>query len=469
MKKLVLFILFVVTSSLFAKAQYTDLFDFSGKDGINPAGSLIYDGKFLYGISYGGANNDGVIFRVKPDGTGDTNLHNFDSLDGMTPLGTLFSDGSYIYGVTQRGGIKENGVIFRIKPDGTDDTVLHYFDSINGRWPEYEALISDGTYLYGTTWYGGKHGEGITFRIKPDGTAYSDIHDFDSTDGKQPQGALYYDGTYLYGMSLLGGSHNYGVIFRMKPDGTGDTNLLDFNGTNGLDSHGGPLISDGKYLYGMTLHGGTGNWGVIFRIKPDGTGDTVLHNFNYTDGQAAYGSVLLYGSYLYGMTTAGGTSNSGVLFRIKTDGTNDTVLHNFVVASGTIPCGSLILVNNALYGLTQDEGAHSDGVIFKYVDSSIINNVNELPVTANEVRVYPNPSDGIFNYELGIKNYPNVSRWDELGTIEVYNLLGERLCQHSFSAPRFTLDLKGQPTGIYFYRITSEKGNFVANGKLIIE
>jgi uncharacterized repeat protein (TIGR03803 family) len=463
MKKLLIYVLFIVISSLAAKAQYADLFDFSGKDGVNPEGSLIYDGKFLYGICYGGVNNDGVIFRIKPDGTGDTNLHNLDSLDGKVPLGTLFTDGNYLYGVTQQGGIKNNGVVFRIKPNGTGDTILHYFDSIDGRWPEYEVLISDGTYLYGTTWYGGKYGNGVVFRIKTNGTAYSDIHDFDSTDGKESEGTLYYDGNYLYGMTWYGGKYNLGVVFRMKPDGTGDTSLLDFNGANGSHSHAGPLISDGKYLYGMTVGGGKYNEGVVFRIKPDGTADTILHNFSYTstDGGNPSGGLLLYDSYLYGMTPGGGTISSGVIFRMKTDGTRDTILHDFVNASGTGPDGSLILVNNALYGLTQDEGAHTDGVIFKYVDSAIINSVNELPVEANVVKVYPNPGKGVFILEQSAEKQKE--------EIEIYNVLGQKIFQHSFSALRTTLDLSGQPADIYFYRIISEKGDFIASGKLIKE
>ena len=73
MKKLysIIFISFVCT---LANAQFTKLLDFAGQSspyGSNPYGSLISDGTFLYGMTLnGGIDDSGVVFKIKPDGTG---------------------------------------------------------------------------------------------------------------------------------------------------------------------------------------------------------------------------------------------------------------------------------------------------------------------------------------------------------------------------------------------------------------
>jgi len=81
---------------------------------------------------------------------------------------------------------------------------------------------------------------------------YTKVLDFTGIPtGKNPIGSLFSDGTFLYGMTQYGGAHFYGNIFKIKPDGTGYTDLIDFNGGNGAYPDGN-LISDGTCLYGMT-------------------------------------------------------------------------------------------------------------------------------------------------------------------------------------------------------------------------
>src|SRR5437868_8289997 len=104
------------------------------------------------------------------------------------------------------------------------------------------------------------------------------LHSFTGQpDGNGPNGDLYYDGTYLYGTTVYGGTgtctYGCGIIFRIKPDGTGYLKLLDFIGTNGVWPYGS-FISDGTYLYAMARDGSTNQTGNVFKIKKDGTGFT---------------------------------------------------------------------------------------------------------------------------------------------------------------------------------------------------
>ena len=58
-------------------------------------------------------------------------------------------------------------------------TKLCDFDAnTTGAYPGYNALISDGTYLYGTTTNGGNDGRGVVFKIKRDGTDFQKLFDF---------------------------------------------------------------------------------------------------------------------------------------------------------------------------------------------------------------------------------------------------------------------------------------------------
>ena len=154
--------------------------------------------------------------------------------------------------LTQNGGANEDRVVFKIKPEGSSYTKLLDFDGATNGGNAAGSLISDGTYLYGMTSIGGVYTDGVMFKIKPDGSSYTKLLDFAGTTGSGPQGSLISDGTYLYGMTLSGGA-NYGVVFKIKPDGSGYAKMLDFDGTTNGKWPYGSLISDGTYLHADDL------------------------------------------------------------------------------------------------------------------------------------------------------------------------------------------------------------------------
>lgn len=63
------------------------------------------------------------------------------------------------------------------------------------------------------------------------------------------------------------------------------TPLHSFNGSDGMNPYRVALVQgiDGNF-YGTTETGGTDNYGVVFKMAPDGT-VTVLHQFVGTDGE----------------------------------------------------------------------------------------------------------------------------------------------------------------------------------------
>ncbi|MDF2435928.1 MAG: hypothetical protein K0Q95_304 [Bacteroidota bacterium] len=68
---------------------------------------------------------------------------------------------------------------------------------------------------------------------------------------------------------------------------------------------------------------------------------------------------------------------------------------------------------------------------------------------ANSISVYPNPSNGMFTLNLG----HNVT-----STVEVYNVLGAQVSDKSFNTQINSLDLTGLEAGVYFVKVTTEKG-----------
>ncbi len=381
MKKLLT--LLALAFCLNGKAQITTLLSFNVSDGQVPWGSLVSDGTYLYGMTYGGGSGlspscgsygCGTIFRIKPDGSGDTVLFNFNFANGANPIGSLIYDGTFLYGMTWDGGSHGGGVIFKIKPNGTGFDTLGCFgnNGLFGYKPESD-LYYDGTYLYGTTTSSNSYGGNI-FKIKTDGTGFTNLHNFiyEDINGSFPVSSLISDGTYLYGTTLYGGASRNGTVYKIKPDGTSFAKIYDFADSTNGHNPGGSLLYDGAYLYGMTRIGGINNKGVLFKVKTDGTGFSKLIDFNGTSGYFPnFGSLISDGTFLYGMTMDGGSIGEGNIFKIKPDGSNYTDLYDFSgYPHGSQPYGSLYFYNNILYGMTNSGGALGSlspwGTIFKF-------------------------------------------------------------------------------------------------------
>ena len=466
-------------ATLNCQAQFTKLIDFTETNaanipinGSNPQGSLISDGTFLYGMTVNGGDPlgnpayTGNIFKIKKDGTGCSNMMYFTGTNGTSPHGSLIYDGTFLYGMTQGDGTSTSyGNVFKIKPDGTGFVNLINFDgtNANGQSP-YGSLIFVGTTLYGMTSYKGTNDYGTIFKINTDGTGYVTLFNFnDGANGNSPYGSLISDGTFLYGMTRDGGVNEIGNIFKIKLDGTGYVDLYNFNNRTYCPSCGntpwGSLVSDSTFLYGMTQLGGTSNDGIIFKIKTDGTGYSKLLDFNGTNGSSPHGDLIYNGTFLYGMTYSGGANNHGTIFKIKTDGTGYSDLFDFLGAvNGSGPEGNLMSDGTFFYGMTTGGGANGLGVVFKYKYCTIgcATGIDENN-TKTDVNVFPNPTNGIINIQLGQV---------EKAQIKITDVLGNSVYQSNNISLNFQIDLSNQPNGIYFISIQTNEG--IVNKKIVI-
>ena len=251
--------------------------------------------------------------------------------------------------------------------------LLHQFSwsADNGRSPKYGRPVLSGSSLYGTTVYGGAHGSGTVYKVQTDGTGFAILHSFagGSGDGNNPYGALILDGSNLYGMTLAGGAGDKGTIFKILTNGTGFQVLREFTGApDDGRTPGGSLILSGTTLYGMTAYGGDSDKGTVFKIQTGGTGFAILHHFagGIADGRFPEGALLLDGSTLFGMTPYAGANDSGTLFSLATDGSGFSLLHSFGAGGdGYYPYGSLALSGSTLYGMTLMGGASDKGAAFR--------------------------------------------------------------------------------------------------------
>jgi uncharacterized repeat protein (TIGR03803 family) len=341
-----------------------------------PEGGLILgtDGA-LYGTTrlMGAFSGGGAVFKMQPDGTGFTVLHLFSGPDGADPLvGVIQGLDGALYGTTRGGGATGVGVVFRLRTDGSGFTQLHNFNSASdGYWPAAGLVQgADGT-LYGTARHGGTGGLGTLFKLQPDGDGFTVLRSLGAADGSYPEASLLVgaDGA-LYGTALQGGTSSFGTIFKLQADGTGFTVLRSFAGADGRLPSAGLVQGSNGTLYGTTSEGGTNGLGTVFKLQPDGTGFGLLHSFTFSDGsQPQAGVILGTDGRLYGTTAFGGAfSNQGAAFSVRTDGGGFALLHSFNGGDGQRPLAGLVEgPDGTLHGVASELGPAGGGGVFRLV------------------------------------------------------------------------------------------------------
>jgi uncharacterized repeat protein (TIGR03803 family) len=242
---------FELTKPAAGQTAWTEnvLFGFSGANGSQPSGSLIFDSAGnLYGTaersstSGGSCCGDGVVFELSPPPAGQTTwtektLYAFAGTngvnpDGAYPFGSLIFDSAHnLYGTTSAGGAGKHpgGTVFELKRPKSPATVwtekvLTSFTYATGNEPLGSLIFDSAGNLYGTANGRGASGVGSVFELlTPTGGAKkwttTVLASFDKTDGSFPAGSLIFDSAgNLYGTAALGGPANsLGTVFELTP------------------------------------------------------------------------------------------------------------------------------------------------------------------------------------------------------------------------------------------------------------
>jgi uncharacterized repeat protein (TIGR03803 family) len=314
-------------------------------DGEGPASSLTPDGtgNFYGTTALGGANMNGTVFELSPDGAGGYNesvLYSFCSVancaDGNDPTSTVIFDGAgNLYGTACSGGANGEGVasscgdgfngygiVFELSPEpggscpsgsnsgnGWCETVLYSFTSTPDGALPFAGLTWDlSGNLYGTTYAGG-NGMGTVYELSPnggDGWSESVLYSFcaqpSCVDGTHPDGQLQVSNGYFYGTTESGGAHGAGTVFGLSAEPLGGCPGGSYTGNDWCEAilhafaghpkdgdypSGSPMLDSAGNLYGTTVYGGVGRCnanlgcGTVWKLTSSGGEYTeqVLHSF----------------------------------------------------------------------------------------------------------------------------------------------------------------------------------------------
>jgi uncharacterized repeat protein (TIGR03803 family) len=304
------------------------------------------------------------------------------------------------------------GSIYQVTPSGSFRTIYSfgavtnsYGTPLDGSYPNALLLGTDGNF-YGTTEYGGivsggkgsstnVYLEGTVFRLSTNGSLatlpfyYTNILGYSTTpSGYSPSGILTQGGDgNLYGTTLHGGSDDSGVIFKITPDGA-LTNVytIGSNPNDGYDINSLNVTSDGT-IYATSPDGGVYGYGAILKILPNGQ-LTTLYSFGAS--QDMYGSSpnsLLLGKdgNFYGTTGYGGTNRVGTAFRCSSNGAfAPLVSFQRERTNANYPSGFLVQsANGRIYG-EAGGGANRKGAIFELTTNGSLQTVAWLNQDSGE-------------------------------------------------------------------------------------
>ncbi len=487
-----------------AHQQYTILVDFDGTNGKNPeTNNLIQasNGK-LYGMTQEGGDYDGgVIFEYDLATNTFTKLIDLHDTLGKHPHGDLYkvdnADSIIFYGMTKEGG-KDNGdggVLFKYNLTDSNYRVIKSFDGSYpyhkefGRHPYGSVMQADNGKIYGTTFIGGTHNDGVLFEYDPDSMIFRKMFDFINNEtGKRPKGSLIQatDGK-LYGLTANGGA-GVGAVFSY--DITNDTLIKRADLGDGVGSYSlGSLMqaTNGK-MFGTTELGACSSGGVfcfdpetdtIYRTACNGypNGNLIeinaicIETYDTITEEACISYVSPSGNYVW--------TESGVY--------NDTVLN----VEG---CDSVITINLTVntvdISVTQDEltlTANAEDALYQWLDCD--NNFEPMAGDTNQVFTatgnghfsvsitqgsctdtsdcYTVDTYGIDENSWGskIKLYPNPTRekvvlsGEELknSRVSVFNTLGIVVFeQHNNASVEMALPFNNLPIGVYFVKVRKD-------------
>jgi uncharacterized repeat protein (TIGR03803 family) len=319
----------------------------------SPQGRLALgsDGRLHGTTAYGGASGFGTVFALATDGTGFGVAHSFDGTDGKKPAsGPIVGNDGSLYGVAATYP-DSGGSIYRLTLDGSAFSVLHDFATDYGYDLPAGGLVQapSGTFL-GASFASGLYrmaadGSGFSgipvaayspsaalvrgsdgafygtgfpdsiLRVEADGSSASVVRTLAPAEGQYPFGLMRGADGNLYGTTATAGPNGSGSLYRLGPGGA-FTVLYGFPAGTGAQVNGPPIQGSDGLLYGTFASGGTYGAGAIFRVKTDGTGFSILADFDYSNGaQPGVGLVQGPDGAFYGATTKGGPGGGGTVFR----------------------------------------------------------------------------------------------------------------------------------------------------------
>jgi uncharacterized repeat protein (TIGR03803 family) len=408
----IVFAMAVVKAPAVQAQSYKVLYTFTGgSDGGHPGrltmdaagnlyGSALLGGQEGGDCQFGGADGCGAVFRMKRSAYGwiFTPLYAFQGgADGARPGPVVFGPDGALYGTTLGGGSCQEyqygcGTIFKLTPPPAVcktalcpwvKTTLYAFAGGNDGWNYGWDAIGPLTFgpdgsMYGATWYGGSHSQGVVYKLTPSNGGWTEsvIHAFapGGEDGYNPSDGVIFDQAgNLYGVTNQGGTYSGGTVYELSPSGYGWTEsiLYSFTDAGIYPPEGGLIFDPSGNLYGTTTTSpGEYGGGAVFKLTPSYGSWTisVLSVFSGFPGGGPKASLTIDASgALYGTTW--GDFPEGTVFKLtpQNGGWTETDLYGFRDgADGGLPVSNVLFDSSGnLYGTASSYGSDNWGVVWE--------------------------------------------------------------------------------------------------------
>ncbi len=191
------------------------------------------------------------------------------------------------------------------------------------------------------------------------------------------------------------------------------------------------------------------------------TANDLLNSKSFTND--ATGSILVNHNFLNtdSIVSPGIFTNNGTV-RVNHDWRNTAQINGsgkFCIQDNTMNQGTMSGTFDFcdLTGGNIDFGNGSIAGTITYCLYSCSNSVNNNSETSN-IDVYPNPSNGIFTFNLNSENLE----------VEIYDIIGSRIYHSNMSTQKSEIDLSNQAKGVYFYKIKNQIA-LLKTGKIVID
>jgi uncharacterized repeat protein (TIGR03803 family) len=363
----------------------TLLYSFTGgRDGSGPTGVLVQDASGnLYGTTIGGgvqtgSSGFGVVYKLDPSGH-ETVLYSFSGgADGGYPAAGVIRDAAgNLYGTAWYGGAFNEGVVFKIDTSNTEKVLYSFTGRADGGSP-FSGLVRDPSgNLYGTTEGGGNlcgaAGCGVVFKLDTNDNE-SVLHSFSYPDGAFPESATLIRDTAgnLYGVTYGGGTScsfpGCGVVFKLDASGN-ETLLHSFTATggDGENPSAGLRLDGSGSLYGTTVWGGTPGLGTMFKLTPLG----VFKRLTVTKGGSGAGRVTSSPPGINCGTACSANFGSGTVVKLRATPASGSTFSGWSGAcTGTRSCSvtmsaakSVTATFKAVFKLTVTKGGSGAGTV----------------------------------------------------------------------------------------------------------
>lgn len=462
--------------------KYSKKISLNSPKGNHPVSSLMQasNGK-LYGTAeFGGEGDNGVIYQYDYVSNQYKMKVGFNAYGGSMLQSLMQASNGKVYGLARTGGLHYGGTVFEY--DYVNNSIIKKadFDTSLGYYPIGTMIEGNNNKLYGVTKGGGAYKNGVLFEFNMNTNQLIKKVDLIATLS-EPAGSLFKaPNGKLYGLTketyaFLGCIYEYDIITNTL---TPKLSINDLVGSFTLSPTGKLLGMKEKGIFEYDYLNNTisAKAQLIYNI----TGDKPVENL------VPYGNGIYYGlvsNYNYGIYHQG--------YVIEYNYVLDTVIRKAKVAQqGNNLKGGLIKAsNNLLYGVTSSDGVAWAGTLYSY---NPVNNqvavkanfnladmgsvpectlleinltqtaINETAADLEQIKVYPNPSTGIFNFSFEDYCKQNFK-------VIVYDILGNVVLIEKFSSAEkiSSLDLSKQPKGIYSLFI--DDGEKFITKKLVLQ